>query len=162
MRLRARLISGLILGMSVTLALVILLGGGPWLLHQVAHRSDPDAFQSYVATNVGHWHSRRDPGGARRDKDWFATHPDAVMAEGRAACAWLHVREDAPSVDPTGASTIAQMTSWYLGDRGTSDVPVVSAVDRRTIVAGAWRYLCWWDQHAKTAPARDEDEGGPD
>ena len=126
----------------------------PALARQVFHRADEQAFVSYVETYVGGWRSSRDPGGWRRDQAWVAENPEAVLAEGKRACRWLASRQEAPSVDPTGKSSSGKVTSRYVNEVPASTELGVSPVGqgRKTIVAGAWSYLCWWEHRDKTSP----------
>lgn len=139
---------------AVALVAVLALGvaGWPTLQRQVQHRSDSEAFHEYVSTYVGGWYSSEDPGGAERDEAWVAAHADAVLAAGQSACEWLGTREDAPSLDPTGASTVAALTERFLDENPDLEVAELSPMGRRRVVYGAWAYLCWWDRRDKTAP----------
>ena len=132
----------------------------PALARQVFHREDAQAFRSYVEEYVGGWRSSRDPGGWRRDKAWVAENPDAVLAEGERACRWLSSREEAPSVDPSGKSSSDTMTTRYVKEVPASTELGVSALGlgRRTIVAAAWEYLCWWEHRDKTAPTTTDSD----
>ena len=114
--------------------------GAPSIRRDVVHRPDSEAFQTYLQTYIGNWRDSRDPNRWKVDKRWAADHPDAVLAEGKAACAWLARRPDPPSVDPSGSSMSSLVGIRYQKKNPVSKVPGVSRMGRDTTVAGAWTY----------------------
>ena len=69
-----------------------------------ANQRDPAAIRKYVSTYVGGWSDGSN--GPQRDQAWVAAHPDQLLAAGDRACSWLAGRPDAPSVDPTGKTSV--------------------------------------------------------
>jgi hypothetical protein len=141
----------LLLPLVVAAVLVVGVLMGPSLAARLQHPHDVDAFQTYVVTYI------LNPG-APADKTWAIEHPDDVLAEGNRACEWLSQRPSAPDVDPSGASSVYNLTNAYLKQaRGKSEVPLTRE-GHRSLVAGAWGYLCWSERRDKSAPfSEDED-----
>ena len=49
------------------------------------------------------------------------------------------------------------LATWYLDEIPFVAELEVSVMGRRTIVAGAREYLCWWDRQDKTVTSEDPD-----
>jgi hypothetical protein len=137
---------------ALVVALIFAALVGPALARRVAHHRDQAAFSDYVATYVGGWSSSADPGGPQRDLTWVRQHPDELVAEGDRACHWLAQRPAAPPVDPSRAFSVDALAEQYVS-RPPASAPPLSAAGYRTLVEGAWQYLCWSDRRARTAPA---------
>jgi hypothetical protein len=141
----------LLLPLVVAAVLVVGVLMGPSLAARLQHPRDVDAFQTYVVTYMP-------DSGSPADENWATEHPDDVLAEGDRACEWLSQRPSAPDVDPSGASSVPTLTNAYLKQaRGEPEVPLTRE-GHRTLVVGAWGYLCWSERRDKSAPfSEDED-----
>jgi hypothetical protein len=141
-------------------AVVITMGAlvAPSIAGRITHPRDTSAFQSYVTTFVGGWRSSADPEGPERDDAWAADHPDEVLAEGDRACDWLAQRPTAPEVDPSGKSDVSALANGYLRvANGERPLPL-SREGRRTVIIGAWAYLCWSERGDKSSPPSLEED----
>ncbi|HVQ89182.1 MAG TPA: hypothetical protein VMT88_13485 [Actinomycetes bacterium] len=156
MRRRGWLIGGV---SAATVACVGLLAG-PSIAERLMHPPDVDGFQAYVNqyAGVGSWSSSNDPGGPERDTAWVKTHPDEVLAEGNAACAWLGEQPDAPDVDPSGNTAFDTVLGKYLDDVQDFAPQELSSHARATVVVGAWAYLCHSDRASATSPRSRESD----
>ena len=138
-------------GLTVTMA-------GPRIVKALVHQRDTGAFHGYVTTYVGGWSSSRDPHGPKRDQRWVARNPDSVLAQGEQACAWLDRQPSAPIVDESGSFSVDTLLRRYLASAEGERSAQLSDMGRRTVVAGAWAYLCWSTREDKTAPMGDESD----
>lgn len=146
--------------LAALLAVLLVLGAlaAPSIARRVAHPRDTTAFQAYVKTFVGSWRSSADPDGSARDEEWAAGHSDEILAEGDRACDWLSQRPSAPEVDPSGNSDVGALASRYVTLSDRENPLPLSREGRRTVVVGAWAYLCWSERRDKTAPPSLEED----
>ena len=131
---------------------------GPAVAERILHPRDEGAFTGYVATYFPGWASSASPGVPARDLEWVKQHPDAVLAEGDAACAWLESQPDVPGLVPSGSATVGAMIGRYQRETADSTETDIDERSRSSIVAGAWGYLCHGAREAKTSPASTYDD----
>jgi hypothetical protein len=141
----------LLLPLVVAAVLVVGVLMGPSLAARLQHPRDVDAFQTYVVTYMP-------DSGSPADENWATEHPDDVLAEGDRACEWLSQRPSAPDVDPSGASSVYNLTNAYLKQvREQPEVPLTRE-GHRSLVAGAWGHLCWSKRQDKSAPISEDED----
>ena len=109
-------------------------------------------------TYVGGWSSSRDPGGPERDEAWVAANRDLVISEGKRACRWLGRRPDVPEIDPSGESTVDQLSRRYVTHAKATHPLPLSESGRSFVTAGAWSRLCGSTREDKTAPQTTEED----
>jgi hypothetical protein len=135
---------------ALVVAAGVLLGAlaGPSAVERLRHPRDVDAYQDYVVTYMLH-------PGTPEDENWAVEHPDQVLAEGDRACEWLSRRPSAPDLDPTGASSVHHLGNVYLDDRRREGELALTREGHRTLVVGAWAFLCWPVRRDKSAPVSE-------
>jgi len=131
---------------------------GPAIAERIAHPRDEAAFTSYVDQYLPGWRSSDSPGVPARDRTWVQQHPDAVLAEAEAACAWLASQPDAPDLVPSGSATVWATVRRYQDETGQTTGVDIDERSRGTIVVGAWEHLCHGSREAHTSPeSADQD-----
>lgn len=140
---------GVILAAVVGVALALGTQTAPSIAGRIAHPRDTAAFRDYVTTYVGEGSSVGLPV-PKRDHDWVAGHPDAVLALGDRACDWLSQRPSAPELDPSGEFQRGHLANRYVKQSDREEPLPLSLAGRSTVVAGAWTFLCWSEARDKT------------
>lgn len=132
------------LGVYILLASFIFVGAAhaAWVHFEQPSDRDTVAFQHYVDRYIGRWRSGDRPGIPPRDRRWAIAHPGDVLREGDQACDWLSKRAAAPDTDPEGRYETSRLISIYIGDPSVVSIAPIDPMSRRTVTAGAWRYLC--------------------
>jgi hypothetical protein len=115
-------------------------------------------FNGYWHTYLPGWGSSASPGVPQRDRAWTREHPDAVLAEGYAACAWLAAQPQVPDLVPSGAATVDAMARRYQGATAASTNVDIDERSRSTIVVGAWAYLCPGTRDSRTSSQSASDD----
>lgn len=127
-------------------------------IDRLVYPRDEAGYRAYVDEYVPGWWSSGLKGVPERDKAWLEAHPDAVLAEGDAACRWLAEQPPVPELVTSGTATVGATAARYLD----ASQPV-SAVDvhewtRSGVVVGAWAYLCPATRETRTSPVSNEDD----
>ena len=143
---------------AVSLVIGVAYVAGPAVAERILHPRDEDAFIAYVDRYFPGWWSSVSQEVPARDRAWVERHPDAVLAEGEAACAWLESQADVPGLVPSGSVTVGAMIGRYKQESASSTGVDVDERSRSSIVAGAWAYLCHGAREAKTSPATTDDD----
>ena len=146
---RRRLIA-IIGAIGVVAGLVVVTGAA--MAARTANPRDEVAFVAYEDRNFPGWSSSGSRGVPARDRDWADQHPEAVLAEGDAACAWLDSQPDVPDLVPSGSATVETTALRYLEKTSDSTGVDIDEQSRARIVIGAWAYLCPGTRDAHTSP----------
>ena len=135
---------------GVVAGLVVITGTAIAARH--ANPRDEGAFVAYEDRVFPGWSSSGSRGVPARDRDWADQHPEAVLAEGDAACAWLDSQPDVPDLVPSGSATVETTALRYLEKTSESTGVDIDERSRAWIVIGAWAYLCPGTREAHTSP----------
>lgn len=115
-------------------------------------------FSGYWHTYLPDWRSSASRGVPKRDREWARSHPQAVLAEGYAACAWLVSQPTVPDLVPSGAATVSRMSRRYQYETVATTKVDIDERSRSTIVVGAWAYLCPSTRSSRTSPQSPNDD----
>lgn len=138
-------------------AVMALVAGGvlaaPAVARQVIHPRDPEEFQLYVTTYMDQWSRSDQVDASPQDLAWVSAHPQDALALGDDACTWLAGEDDAPDLDPSGATSWGARYEAALRETDVGTSTALSEEGKFVVIGGSWSYLCWWEREQKTAPA---------
>lgn len=145
----------LALGLAA-MAVVAVTPVGTAALDRVMYPRDEAGYLDYVEEQVPGWWSSELKGVPELDRAWLQRHPDAVLEEGDAACAWLADQALVPDLVPSGAASVSGMIGRY--QRATIDATSVDIHEftRSGLVAGAWAHLCPATRETRTSPESED------
>jgi len=129
---------------------------GTAALDRVVYPRDEAGFVAYVDEYVPSWWSSELKGVPARDHAWLESHPEAVLAEGDAACAWLADQPVVPELVPSGGASSGVMSVRYREATVNVTSLEVHEWTRSGVVAGAWAYLCEATHETRTSPESDD------
>ena len=91
------------------MAVLVVTPLGTTTLDRVLYPRDEAGFVAYVDEYVPGWWSSEHRGVPGKDRTWLDQNPEAVLAEGDAACAWLAEQPAVPELVPSGTASSGVM-----------------------------------------------------